>query len=100
MTPARRSRQWTRVEPPSERNGTSVEPRAVGDHRFAIYDARLVRCSCGAMMLATDPVALQQPVDTCDDDAIALHAAWCAELLLTDFGEQQPTANGVEPVER
>jgi hypothetical protein len=84
------------VERAAERNGAATQPRVMDDHRFAVYDARVLRCSCGATMLATHPAALRHPVDVCDDDAIALHAAWCAELQLADFTDGQPATHAIE----
>jgi hypothetical protein len=83
--PSRRSRRWTRVEPVHARGDRSVESTAAGEHHLVVYQARLVRCSCGATILATDPAALRAPVDACDDDTIALHTSWCEQLDLGDF---------------
>ncbi len=82
----RQPRRWTRVEParayaPERVEGTT----GTGEHHFVVYDARVVRCSCGATLLATDPAVLRAPADSCDIDTIAMHAAWCEKLELGDF---------------
>ena len=99
VTPARRSRRWTRVEPFAANDDRTAEPihpdRVVGGaHHLVVYQARLVRCSCGATILATDPAALRAPVGVFDHDALELHTSWCEELELADFVAQSNSTNG------
>lgn len=80
----RRARRWTRVEGRSDAAGHEPIGQPLG-HRLAVYPARIVRCSCGAAILATDPEALRGPVTDLADDVLSLHAAWCEELEVADF---------------
>jgi hypothetical protein len=88
---ARRTRRWTRVEAPAPVPiGDRVAPP--GGHRLAVYPARVVRCSCGAAILATEPEALRGPVTDLADEVLTLHAAWCEELEVDDFATSEAVA--------
>ena len=92
---SRRNRHWTRVaSAPAWASPSTPSTLAPGEHRFVVYDARVVRCSCGATILATDPAVLRAAVEHCDVDVIAAHTAWCEELGLSEFGARAiPTAS-------
>jgi predicted short-subunit dehydrogenase-like oxidoreductase (DUF2520 family) len=95
---SRRSRRWNRVEPLDARGDRPTEAIAAEEHHLVVYEARLVRCSCGATLLATDPAALSAPVDECDDETIELHASWCEDLDLGDFVGRAESNDGIAAV--
>ena len=90
---SRQPRHWTRVEP-------RVVAAAIGDvvpsgsHQLAVYPARIVRCTCGAAILATDPEALRGPVAELAGEVLSLHASWCEELEVDDFVSPTASSNG------
>jgi hypothetical protein len=88
VTPSRRARRWTRVEPVDARAGRALAADTSAEHHLVVFPARVVRCSCGTTIVATDPAVFRAPAGTSDDDSIAMHAAWCAELDLGDVSSR------------
>jgi hypothetical protein len=90
---SRQARHWTRVEPHAD---ALSEDRVVpaGGHQLAVYPARIVRCTCGAAILATDPEALRGPVAELAGEVLSLHASWCEELEVDDFLSSTASSNG------